>query len=527
MEDKRLKEKYLSRVKSIEEKYKKVTRNLEREINNFLDQETIIPKENTNELFMYKPKELSDKNENFDSVCNFLNLHKHIDKTTNEKILVKPDNKSLQFKVFAISCDNNEDNNNSLLLFHGSLAKNIKGILSSGFKPSVEGTHGPGVYLTDKIEYSYNYSNNFIKNGGEISECYYIFVCKVKVRDNYELQHNKHAFGAFEEYKKRPPFNYPERIFNNLNKKVYTNLLNRTKFINSSFYRVSELDKPTICVVHHSLVQPVFLLQIKNAVPIQTLVDNFIYIKNTEIKKHFSGNKKSFRKKEFKHMVNDELQSNMTEEIELNRKKLKLLPCSEKYQKNINIQAVLSPNKKYMFIIDRLDTSHTDYKFLKNSLRKITDASYPNIESIYRLTDRSLPKSAKKRCCQLLLHGITCEKIEQVLTNGYNDVMWSEETECFGLCQSLCKFEDCVRKASNYISGELMKGKSFRDNSVKNVSYIFVIFDPNEVTKSSRYLLEDSTGKFVGGNTFNYTSESVTCEIVCDKKPSYLIVVGE
>ena len=132
MEDKGLNEKYLSRIK---EKYKKVTRNLEREINNFLDQETIIPKENTNELFMYKLKEMSDKNENFDSVCNFLNLHKRIDKTTKEKILVKADNKSLQFKVFTISCDNNEDNNNSLLLFHGTLAKNIKGILSSGFKP--------------------------------------------------------------------------------------------------------------------------------------------------------------------------------------------------------------------------------------------------------------------------------------------------------------------------------------------------------------------------------------------------------
>ena len=42
-----------------------------------------------------------------------------------------------------------EQKSDNLMLFHGTTRANVVGILEEGFKPSTEGKHGPGVYLTE------------------------------------------------------------------------------------------------------------------------------------------------------------------------------------------------------------------------------------------------------------------------------------------------------------------------------------------------------------------------------------------
>ena len=51
-----------------------------------------------------------------------------------------------------------ERKSDNILLFHGTTSKNAVGILEEGFKSSIQGKHGPGVYLTEFSSCAVNFA---------------------------------------------------------------------------------------------------------------------------------------------------------------------------------------------------------------------------------------------------------------------------------------------------------------------------------------------------------------------------------
>ena len=54
--------------------------------------------------------------------------------------------------------ETSEQKSDNLMLFHGTTSKNAVGILEEGFKSSIQGKHGPGVYLTEFSSCAVNFA---------------------------------------------------------------------------------------------------------------------------------------------------------------------------------------------------------------------------------------------------------------------------------------------------------------------------------------------------------------------------------
>ena len=77
-----------------------------------------------------------------------------------------------------------EQKSDNLMLFHGTSSKNAIGILEKGFKPSIEGKHGPGVYLTEfsscaELFAKQKIINNILRNGNINNNLEFIFVNEI------------------------------------------------------------------------------------------------------------------------------------------------------------------------------------------------------------------------------------------------------------------------------------------------------------------------------------------------------------
>ena len=130
-----------------------------------------IQTSNTNNLLKYKHEELSSNSEEYKFVKNFFDTTKLV----SEFVRQMP----TDFKVYNI-IENQptkvlSEKRKNLMLFHGTSSKGIEGILKEGFKNSVKGLFGKGVYMTD-CSSSACYWSNIRMEGNENS---YIFVNEV------------------------------------------------------------------------------------------------------------------------------------------------------------------------------------------------------------------------------------------------------------------------------------------------------------------------------------------------------------
>ena len=92
------------------------------------------------------------------------------------------------FKIYRVmkrgSGETKEQKSDNLMLFHGASSKNAIGILEKGFKPSIEGKHGPGVYLTEFSSCAESFAkqkiiNNILRNGNINNNLEFIFVNEI------------------------------------------------------------------------------------------------------------------------------------------------------------------------------------------------------------------------------------------------------------------------------------------------------------------------------------------------------------
>ena len=100
------------------------------------------------------------------------NDYKLIKKCFVDKML-KPSLEIPSYEVFRLKiyrvkprkCIEKKQNKiDKLLLYHGTNHENTVGILEQGFKPSISGKYGPGVYLTER---SYTATGYSIRKNGE------------------------------------------------------------------------------------------------------------------------------------------------------------------------------------------------------------------------------------------------------------------------------------------------------------------------------------------------------------------------
>ena len=81
----------------------------------------------------------------------------------------------------------------------------MEGILKTGFKPSVEGSYGPGVYLTNNFDYAYSYGNCVALENGIIKRFRYIFVNEINQANVTVSPENGKNIVSFDDYRKKEP----------------------------------------------------------------------------------------------------------------------------------------------------------------------------------------------------------------------------------------------------------------------------------------------------------------------------------
>ena len=99
---------------------------------------------------MYCVKEMTSTEDDFKLI------KRSIEDTTNSHNILKVN------KIYRVTRrdEANEEKRDNLMLFHGTSADNAVGIVKHGFKPSIKGSLGPGVYLTASSFTAASFSQN-------------------------------------------------------------------------------------------------------------------------------------------------------------------------------------------------------------------------------------------------------------------------------------------------------------------------------------------------------------------------------
>ena len=167
-----------------------------------------------------------------------------------------------------------------ILLLHGTKGSNVKGILKEGFKPSTNGRHGPGVYLTNYYHMASGYSGCYVNNQGLVKESSFVLVNRVKKTE--ESQRRYKGNNVFQEYTDKEAivqtFNY--KSGNQINEPEDPEQTkydsNNNRIIQGTF---NCEEKSNIVLAHHDLVIPAYLIEIQENVNVKTMVDDLLQLK--------------------------------------------------------------------------------------------------------------------------------------------------------------------------------------------------------------------------------------------------------
>ena len=93
------------------------------------------------------------------------------------------------------SGETSERKSDNLMFFHGTSSKNAIGILEKGFKPSIQGKHGPGVHLTEFASCAVNFAGtkivkNLLRNADIEDNLLFVFVNEILQSEKLEDLNN-------------------------------------------------------------------------------------------------------------------------------------------------------------------------------------------------------------------------------------------------------------------------------------------------------------------------------------------------
>ena len=158
------------------------------------------------------------------------NDYKLIEKCFVDKML-KPSSEIPSYEVYKLKIyrvkprkciEKKQNKNENLLLFHGTDHAGTVGILEQGFKPSISGKYGPGVYLTERSHCATSFS---IRKNGE--DC---------------------LFKRAKDFNTKQEFNKENFVFVNeiSNKLEHIVVSNKNQFLITKVKRQHEFEKYTI-----------------------------------------------------------------------------------------------------------------------------------------------------------------------------------------------------------------------------------------------------------------------------------------
>ena len=176
-------------------------------------------------------------------------------------------------------------------LLHGTKAQNVMGILEHGFKPSISGRHGPGLYLTDNYRKALEYAGCCEREGDLVKKLKYLFVNRVKRIEPSNLE----KVMKFEEYTKAEPtlqefkIQKPVTLVKNF-KNINLPTLNHDLGDNSKNEKGCQLNKNgskcnevensqfydkggKIVLAHHGLVIPAYLIEFEENIGLDWLIN--------------------------------------------------------------------------------------------------------------------------------------------------------------------------------------------------------------------------------------------------------------
>ena len=185
-------------------------------------------------------------------------------------------------KIYRVVPNNNiitePSDTNQILLLHGTKALNVEGILKTGFNPSEKGSYGPGVYLTNSLNYAYSYGKCCATEENVIKKFWYFFVNSVPnpeiCQDCKQYQNNT----LFDDYLKNEPSVKIHKNGRNKFSKIGESQVDShdsydTKTFNGSYQKI---DQQKIVLAHHQLVVPAFLIEIEEKTNVDDIVKTIL-----------------------------------------------------------------------------------------------------------------------------------------------------------------------------------------------------------------------------------------------------------
>ena len=474
--------------------------------------------------------------------------------TCNEKHVINLNKKGNTVRVYRVittdSTSHQHDNStgSQVLLLHGTKASNVEGILEVGFKPSKCGIFGPGVYLTDSFKYATSYGKCFVEEQGVIKCLSYFFVNKINQNDVEVLPSRINEINTFQDYLSKTPVvqvfkshTYRQTTFENSLEDKFDSSNNR--ILQGTFQQENDSEE-TIVSAHHSLVVPVYLLEIEETSSVKEIANYMLYA-NLNVEKFIlesdpskEGQKTTtLNKKLENHLfkVNDininkgytlmSVTKALKEEISANRlAKLKHLKSGLKIkidsiikQLTFNYSSLFETNNdiRAKYKMDLLQKENKDYKLISNSFIDEKAIKHPKILHLFKIspTDENETQIYDDKC--LYMNSTQPDEIGSILTSGYP----KEHEKNF-------VSEECV--ASNYFHEAIYHGKSYCEveGTVKKLSFVFLVISED---KYEDFYLNDAqimkTSKDSRQSLIEvFYEESFNME-TCALAPAYLIIL--
>ena len=473
-------------------------------------------------------------------------LHNHADKT--KSLHSKVETKKLNvYRVIPTELKAKESGSScfsKLLLLHGTKARNVEGILKTGFEPSQNGKYGPGVYLTDSIDCAYEYGKSIVRENGLVKMCRYIFVNQT--RQAYEEKCPKTQL-TYEQYLCKEPclrfftgsfFEEPASdAFDSENRKI----------LQGSFQKEKEM----IATAHHSLVVPAYLIEIEEKLSVKEIVHTVHHdiLKayadlNSSGNSKISGFKTSFLKyiyadpfsafnylKEKENtldIVTKELEREFVAEgynnVKFHKSKIDKYISEVVEQLSFSISSLAEAKDNLKYKTDILTDGGDDYDFVLRLLKKSenSNGSY-KVSSVFKVSPKDEKDLAELKGEYLFYSGAKSNKIRGILSDGYvqcknahsdmvKQLVKNGRLEENDICNATLDLEEEISKSSSYYA---VNGR------VKKLSFVFVS-TAEGVSKGPLHdakVVKDSRGSCFDANLAARVRRYKSCQT-----PAYLVV---
>ena len=275
-----------------------------------------------------------------------------------------------------------------VLLLHRTKANDVVSILKSGIKPSQEGPRGPGVYLTDSINYAHLFGRCFARDD-DVLKCFrYYFVCETKqshVRvpsqackktiSYQEYLTSEPSLRVFEEFASEPVEfeSSPTDKFDSKNNRI----------LQGTFQKDPLRWKKALA--HHDLVLPVYLVEVEESTSVREVVNHVLYDK-LEFKQYSCDNQTGQKSTEVNNsdkvaectveLILKEMKVALAEYQQTKLKSLKLVldkkVKSVMQQLTFKMSSIFEDNSNAKYKAELLQKENDDYKFILSTIANKT-----------------------------------------------------------------------------------------------------------------------------------------------------------